>query len=427
MKKVLIISPYFPPANAADMQRVRMSLPYFKELGWEAEVVTCFPKYYGSNIDSLLLECVPKDVKIHYVKALSKRLTSKIGLGSLALRSLWFFKQKVNTLLRQNNYDLIYFSTTQFPLCILGPYWKNKFKIPYVIDMQDPWHSDYYEDKPKEERPPKYWFSYRLNKYLENIAMKKVDGLIAVSAQYHHDLKTRYNLDVPCATITFGAFDEDITIAQRNISKYPPLRTSTNKIEIGYIGRGGYDMQDSIRVLFSAFKDALTANHSYFSQFHFNFMGTSYASQGKGVKTIEPIGRALNLDKYVTENTDRIPFYQTLNTLAEMDILFICGSNDPKYTASKIFPYLMLEKPLISIFHEESSTVGIIRNCSNATVITFQEDHQIQQEKILNFFQNYTKTNFQLNKKTFLPFTAKEMTVKQTTLFNNVLNFSHAK
>ena len=33
MKRLLIISPNFPPLNAADMQRVRMSLPYFKDFG----------------------------------------------------------------------------------------------------------------------------------------------------------------------------------------------------------------------------------------------------------------------------------------------------------------------------------------------------------------------------------------------------------
>ena len=44
-RNVLIISPYFPPVNAADMQRVRMSLSYFKQYGWDAEVVTVDPRY----------------------------------------------------------------------------------------------------------------------------------------------------------------------------------------------------------------------------------------------------------------------------------------------------------------------------------------------------------------------------------------------
>jgi hypothetical protein len=184
LPKVLIISPYFPPSNAADMQRIRTSLPYYEQFGWVAEVVCVNENYSNIHQDPLLLKSIPQQIKIHKIRALSKKWTSKLGLGSIALRSLWSYKTYVNQLLKNERFDLIYFSTTQFPICILGNYWKIRFGIPYVIDMQDPWHTDYYENKPKSERPKKYWFSYRLNKYLEPIAMKNADGLISVSADY---------------------------------------------------------------------------------------------------------------------------------------------------------------------------------------------------------------------------------------------------
>src|SRR4051794_36292253 len=193
------------------MQRVRMSLPFFSEFGFNAEVVCVDTKYADIVKDELLLTSVPLGIMIHKVKAFSKKWTSKIGLGSIALRSLYFYNKKVKALLRSKKYDLIYFSTTQFPVCILGRYWKRKYKVPYVIDMQDPWHSDYYQNKPKHERPPKYWFSYRLNKFLEPLAMKKVDGLIAVPKAYNITLKERYPSIkcIPAVTITFGAFKHD--------------------------------------------------------------------------------------------------------------------------------------------------------------------------------------------------------------------------
>ncbi len=173
------------------MQRVRMSLPYFKRLGWQPEVVTVDPSQSHMAKDEVLLRTIPGDVLVHQVSAFPVRWTSKLGLGSLALRSLWYYKRKVNRLLQNTQFDLIYFSTTQFPVCVLGAYWKRKFGVPYVIDMQDPWHTEYYEDKPKHGRPPKYWFSYRLNKWLEPIAMKDCDGLISVSQRYIDDLLAR--------------------------------------------------------------------------------------------------------------------------------------------------------------------------------------------------------------------------------------------
>ncbi|MFD2145589.1 hypothetical protein [Mucilaginibacter antarcticus] len=189
MKKVLIISPYFPPSNTPDMQRVRMSLPYFKQFGWEAEVVVVDSHYTDLQKDELLIQTIPVDIKIHTVKALNKSWTAKLGFGNIAFRSYAAYKQKVNELLGKEKFDLVYFSTTQFAICTLGAYWKKRFGIPYVIDMQDPWHSDYYRDKPKHQQPPKYWLSYRINKYLEPKAMLQVDGLISVSESYISVLK----------------------------------------------------------------------------------------------------------------------------------------------------------------------------------------------------------------------------------------------
>ena len=112
------------------MQRVRMSLPYFNACEWEAEVVMVDERYSDMVTDELLLKSIPSAIKIHKVKAFNKKWTSKLGLGSIALRSLWFYKQKVNRLLKTGKYDLIYFSTTQFPVCVLGPYLKRNFKYP---------------------------------------------------------------------------------------------------------------------------------------------------------------------------------------------------------------------------------------------------------------------------------------------------------
>lgn len=362
MKQVLIISPYFPPCNAADMQRVRMSLPYFAENGWEAEVVVVDPDYADINKDGLLMESLPAGIKIHKLKALNKKTTVKFGLGSIALRSIWYYRKKVSELLRSKKYDLIYFSTTQFPVCILGAYWKRRFHVPYVIDMQDPWHSDYYRDKPKVQQPSKYWFSYRFNKYAEPVALKNADGLISVSEKYITDLKERYPRisGIPAATITFGAFGPDMQIAERNKDNFANL-LDKNTINVVYIGRGGIDMHQAIRPVFATLKNGLKAEKELFSKFRFYFIGTSYAPGGKGAETIMPLARQYGVEHHVTEVTARISYYHTLVTLQQADALFIPGSDDPRYTASKIYPYLLTFKPLLALFNKASSAIGILQ------------------------------------------------------------------
>ncbi len=426
MKRVLVISPYFPPNNAADMQRVRMSLPYFKALGWEVEVVTVAPEYSDIVQDELLLQSVPPHIKIHTVKALPKALTAKFGLGSVALRSLWFYKQKVNKLLQKANFDLIYFSTTQFPVCILGNYWRKRFGVPYIIDMHDPWHSEYYRDKPKSQRPKKYWFSYRLNKYLEPIAMKRVSGLISVSESYITDLQNRYPhlKNVPSATITFGAFEPDNEIAAANVAQFPLLLNEQTK-NLVYIGRGGADMLKAITPVFKALANFVKAHPD--AQLKLYFIGTSYAAAGQGKPTIMPLATQMGLQNHVVEITDRISYYHALITLQQANALFIPGSDDPKYTASKIYPYLFVNKPLLAVFNSKSAAMDALKACNVKHAYSYNVTPYLE-EQLVTFLADLVGgalSSPEYNIKVLAQYNAFSMTKRQCELFDLTLNIEY--
>ncbi|MCX2431363.1 glycosyltransferase [Pedobacter sp. GR22-10] len=409
------------------MQRIRMSLPYFSSHGWEPAVVMVEPEYTDLPTDALLNENIPASVTIHQVKALPKKWTSKVGLGSIALRALWFYKRKVNQLLKSEKFDLIYFSTTQFPVLILGPYWKKKFGVPYIIDMQDPWHSEYYQDKPKSERPKKHWFSYRLNKFLEPITMQKVDGLISVSKGYLDTLTERYPQlnDLPKRIITFAAFPPDFETVRKHRAEFnlPYLKTASN-YNFVYVGRGGHDLKQAAEILFSAFQTGLKAHPGLFKHARFHFIGTSYAPKGEGVATIQPIARQMDISTYVNEQTDRLPFYQSLFTLDNADHLLILGSEDKSYTASKIFPYILSDKPILAFFHSESSAAQIISECQAGTVIPLEEDAVHLQKIVYEYLhrallgrQQPAKTDW----KAFENYEAFNMCRKQCEVFNEVI------
>jgi len=426
LKSVLIISPYFPPSNAADMQRIRMSLPYFENYGWTAEVVTINPEQADCVQDPLLLKSIPKGIKIHTVKALSKKLTTKFGLGSIALSSLYHYRKKVNQILKNKHFDLIYFSTTQFPVLVLGKYWKKKYGVPYVIDMQDPWHSEYYQDKPKNQRPPKHWFSYRLNKFLEPIAMKNVSGLISVSQSYLETLVQRYPhlISIPKKVITFGFFKPDFDLVKENTDLFDAaIYQEKGVCNFIYIGRGGADMADSLKLLFTAFKKGLTEQTEIFSRIMFHFIGTSYAPKGKGIPTIMPIANEMELSKYVCEQTDRIAFYQSIYQLLQADNLLIIGSNDAQYTASKIFPYILANKPLLALFNAKSSAGQIIENCNAGTVISLELQKGTLINQIYQYLYNTATGQLKrpdIDWSAFESYSAENMTKSQIELFNQI-------
>jgi len=425
LKKVLIISPYFPPANTADSQRVRMSLPYFEKFGWDAEVVAVDEQYIDSLKDPLLLQSIPATIKIHRVKAFSKKWTAKFGLGSLALRSLWYYLKKVNQLLKKQEFDLIYFSTTEFPICILGAYWKKKFKTPYIIDMQDPWHTDYYQDKPRSQRPKKYWFSYRLNKYLEPVALKNADGVISVSKAYIDTLHQRYPhlIDKPNEVITFGAFEPDFSIAKKNHTKLKLVFPQTaSNLNLMYIGRGGEDMRSSLELLFGAFKQGISQFPQLFETIKLYFIGTSYAPTGKGTLTIAPVAEKFGISSYVTEYTDRIGFYQSINNLHHADGLIIIGSEQAAYTASKVYPYILSGKNLLGIFNAESSAGKVILQCNAGHLITLNQSPVKAFETFKNYIEDIlSHKKPQTDWNAFQPYTANYLTERQVDVFEQVI------
>lgn len=425
IKKVLIISPHFPPVNAADMHRVRQSLPYFKQFGWEPTVLYVAPEHVEMSKDQLLLESLPTDVNLVAVSAYSTTYTRKVGLGNLGLRAFRQLYKAGSNLLREQNFDLIYFSTTVFASMPLGSLWKKKFSVPFIIDMQDPWRNDYYLTVPKEEQPPKFWFAYNLDKYMERFTIPKADGLIAVSQGYIDMLKSRYPgiAAIPAKTLTFGAAVKDFEFIESHaIPSSIPL--NSNAINFIYIGRGGHDMAKSLKVIFEAFKKGLDTNDN-FKNFKFWFIGTSYAPDGQGKQTIKPLAEKFGVGDYVEEITDRKPYFEVLTLLKSADVILIPGSEDANYTASKLYPNLLAKKPLLCVFHSNSSVVRIVKDLNAGEVVLFDKEDAVQ--NCLNQMEAIAaKLPFesQTNWDKFQPFTAEAMTKAQCNFFDTVLDTS---
>ena len=423
MKKVLIISPHFPPVNAADMHRVRQSLPYFKANGWEPTVLYVAPEFVEMANDSNLIKSIPADIKCISVEAFSTTYTRKLGLGNLGLRAFLQLYKKGNELIKQEQYDLIYFSTTMFACMPLGRIWKNKFNIPFILDIQDPWRNDYYLTVPKEEQPPKFWFAYNLDKTLEKLTVPYTDGLLAVSKGYIETLKERYPSikAIPEKVLTFGAAEKDFDILpELNLSQN--IKLDPEKLNFIYVGRGGNDMQISLNLLFSSFKEGLETNPN-FERCKFWFIGTSYAPDGEGVQTIKPLADKIGVGDYVEEITDRKPYFEVLSLLKSSDAIIIPGSEDQNYTASKLYPNILAKKPLLCVFHSNSSVVSNVKALNAGKLVLFNEkDAKTQCSNALNELVNALPYTPNTNWEAFKPFTAEAMSKEQVNFFNEVVN-----
>tara|TARA_R110002073_G_scaffold56906_2_gene144979 strand:+ start:16776 stop:18059 length:1284 start_codon:yes stop_codon:yes gene_type:complete len=368
------------------MQRVRLILPYLADAGAEATVLSVESDCVTSPKDVWLVAGLPHNIPIQRVKVLGLGWSWVPGLGTLTNRAKRRLRIAGNRLLDKNDFDLIYFSTTQFGIHSLGPYWKRKFGVPFAMDYQDPWVSEYYREHP-DLNPPggriKYGIASWLNRRAEPKVLRECSGITSVSAAYPQQLRKRYDFlpdGFPKLVAPFPGDDADL----RRVKNDSNIRQSIfdpydGKCHWVYVGRGGADMQKAVRGLFeaiclekddksSALSRQLINNNS---KLILHFIGTSYASAGKGVPTIAPIAKEYGLENSVIEHTDRIPYSQTLRCLLDADALIVPGSDDAGYTASKLYPYLLSRRPMLGIFHHASSVCDVIDQCGGASLVTF--------------------------------------------------------
>jgi hypothetical protein len=60
-----------------------------------------------------------------------------------------------------------------------------------------------------------------------------------------------------------------------------------------------------------------------------------------------------------------------IQIVLDSDALVVVGSEAPHYTASKIFPYILAAKPLLAVFHEDSSAVKLLEETRAGRAVTF--------------------------------------------------------
>ena len=94
-KKILIISPHFPPSNLAGVHRSRLFAQHLPSFGWEPIILTVHEQFYEEALDQNLLQLVCKDLQIVKVKSFDR-----IGaIGDIGLRAFFQLYSKAKEII----------------------------------------------------------------------------------------------------------------------------------------------------------------------------------------------------------------------------------------------------------------------------------------------------------------------------------------
>ena len=352
------------------MQRVRMSLPHYRDSGWDPVVLAIDPDSHGHTRDENLLKTIPDDLPIRRVRALSLAWTRWFGLGNLGWRSWWRLLIAGARIIRREKIDLVFFSNTQFVTFTLGRIWRRWLGVPYVIDLQDPWLTDYYSGSRRKERPGgwKYDLAHLQARILEGWSLRRVSALMSVSPNYIADLRRRYPWfsQVPTQVIGFGASENDFAVARELPSTTPP---APDLARIVFTGAAGPIMQPALRILFDGLASLQPRPGP--DLLRLDFFGTSYSASGG--TTVLPLAREAGVEPLVSETPSRLGLLEALRTQIDAQALLLLGSMDPAYSASKLYPYFLSRRPVLAIVLKGSVLEQQLRELAFATVVCFDE------------------------------------------------------
>jgi hypothetical protein len=439
LRRVLIVTPSFPPINAPDMQRARMSLPYYRAHGWDPIVLALDPAVHGGPREDALLTTIPADVPIHHCGALPLSVSRFLGIGNLGLRALLHLLFAGARLIRREKIDLVFLSNSQFLTFTLGRLWLAWLGVPYVIDLQDPWRTDFF-DRPGASRPPGGW-KYQLARLqarlLEGWSFHRAAALMTVSARYLTDLRARYRWfhRVPAEVIRFGASEADFAAARRLPplpslnSQHSTLNSSSSPIRFVYTGACGVIMTPALRVLFEALARFRAKNPQAAARLRFEFLGTSYAPSGRTTESVLPLAREFGVDDLVIEKTDRLGHLECLQLQSSADVILLLGSSDPAYSPSKLYPYYFAHRPMLSVVFAGSYLESLLNELACSTVVALIENAPatLAHTQLCAFFEDalngFAHTpppprNDELFRREFL---AESLTARQCALFDTAL------
>ena len=367
-RRVLFVVSSYAPAMIADMHRARQLAWELPKFGWAVEVLSpnaSYQKPFCLDPDSDAF--FPADTKVHWVASCCAAAFARIGLRSIGWRAIMPLLLAGRRLLRSERFDLVYISTTQFPLFLLGPWWRRSSGVPYVLDVHDPLCRDG-EWTPVWARPSlKHRLSRGLTCWVEGRAAVAAAGLVAVSPSYIDALMRRYGAMRPAwlrderrAAIPFGVLAADFDRARGPLR--PASSAATAPARILYVGAGGPIMRRSFRLFCRALALVRDETPHAMDGVGIELMGTHFGWREGDPRHLAAIAAEAGVGEWVREDPRRVTYRGSLEQLIGADGALILGVEDDGYMPSKLFSYAWSGKPLLAVLRRRSPAYSLFES-----------------------------------------------------------------
>lgn len=227
MKKVLIVSYYFPPLNTIAAKRYGTMCKYFRQNGYDAYVLTTTLKecqFLSAKRDLELPIPKEKIIRIgkgeRYGKAETERILLleailkkyKLDFRTISIEDLFWYKNVKRTckLAELKDIDIVIGTYGPIGNVYIAKYIAKKLGCPCILDIRDlisEW----------QEAPEGYKRCMKIDNILEKMLLSSTDGIVTVTEGFKAILKKKYP-KVKVAAV-FNGWDGKASVCSRNVQQ----------------------------------------------------------------------------------------------------------------------------------------------------------------------------------------------------------------
>ena len=389
LKRLLIITYYWPPTGGSGVQRWVKFSKYLPEFGWQPVVYTPENPEQLARDESLLKD-IPACAEVIKTRisepyAIYRRLTGgKAGQEVNPVNaqrkswkqrlSLWirgncfipdprvgWVRPSVRFLkkyLREHPVDAVVTTGPPQSVHLIGLRLKKELGLRWIADFRDPWTEMFYYKHLGLSAA-----ADRRHRRLEQAVLGGADKIISVSPPVAADFQARTK--TPVVLITNGFDESDFRSSEVNTPQRP--RAEIRLVHTGLFAADGNPLN-----LWDALAERCAADADFRARLQIRLAGKVDAAITDAI-------RARGLGDNLVE-LGYLPHDETVREQRAADILLLPLRREPEYAKvlpGKIFEYLAARRPVLGIGQEDGAAASVLRDAAAGEMFDWDKKEEL--------------------------------------------------
>lgn len=403
MKKVLIITYYWPPMGGGGVQRWLKMTKYLREYNWEPVIFTT-ENGEASAIDQSSLKQIPKGVETIrvpiwepfalYKKMTGKKKDEKLVPGTVSEQkqsftqklSVWirgnvfipdarkfWIRPSIKHLtkyLKENDIDAIVSTGPPHTTHLIAMGVAKRFNIPWLADFRDPWTNiDFYHELMLTN------WADKKHKRLENEVVNTADQVVTVSWSWAEDFK---HICGRMPMVITNGYDP------ADFSKAGEVKLDA---KFSIVHAGSLNDDRNPHLLWEVLNEMAAANSDFKHQLELKFIGQL---SPVALKEAKENGLEDNLNLI-----DSLPHAEVVKHQMTAQVLLLPLNDTPNIDGvvpGKLYEYIGAQRPILCIGKPTGDSAKIIQETNAGMVADFTDKATLK--AILNdYYQAYKADN----------------------------------